>query len=76
MGIAIVGAHAVIALVITAAQCQRVLHGSACAAGFIEPIDVTTQVNSSITPAKTDVAVFLCVHHLQFLVDEVPGILS
>ena len=64
MGIAVVGAHAVVALIITAAQRQRVLHGSACATGLIEPIDVAAQVNASVTPPETDVTVFLSVHHL------------
>lgn len=73
VGIAVVGADTVVALLVTAAHGQRVLLREAGAGDSIEPVDIAAQVDAAVAPAETYVAEILRAHHVEVMVDNIPG---
>ena len=73
VGIAVVGAHAVVALFVAAADGKCVLHGEACAGHGIEPVIVALEIHTAVAPAKTYFAIVLGAHHVKFFFRHVPG---
>ena len=72
MSLSIIGTHTIVTLVVAAAQCQRMLLSKTCPAHFVEPVHAASEIYTCISPSETFVAVLLCIHHLQFLIDEIP----
>ncbi len=72
VGVPVVGADAVVALFVAAAERQCVAHSKSRAGNGIEPVVVAAEVNTGIAPAKTHVAILLRVHHVEFLFHFVP----
>ncbi len=72
VGVAVVGAHAVVAALVAAAYGQGMLGGEAGACYGVEPVDIASQVNTAVAPAQTYLAVVLCVHHVEFALCEIP----
>ena len=72
IGLSVIGTDTIIALVVATAQRQGMLLGKASARGLIKPVDVSSQIHTCVAPAKANVTILLCIHHLQLLVDEVP----
>ncbi len=73
VGIAVVGTHTVVAALVAAAHGECVLHGEAGTGHGVEPVEIATEVYSAVAPSETHVAVVLGAHHVNFLVDFVPG---
>ncbi len=72
IGLAVVGADTVVAALVSSADGQCVLLGEAGACHSVEPVVIAAEVDTTVAPAQTYLAVVFGSHHVEFLVDNIP----